>query len=164
MLTFDAHGVRFQYPDDWTLSHEEREESLVINLQSPGTAFWSLTLLDDAPPVEEVLEAAIVAYQEEYEEVDVYRHETALAELPTAACDLDFVYLDLVNSASLQSISLGDVTALVMYQAEGKEFDDVAADFEAVMSSLEYVVEAGDEPEHGQGHDHDHDCGHDHDH
>jgi len=141
MQTFNAHGVRFAYPDDWVLSHEHQGGSLVINLQTPGTAFWSLTLLEDCPPVEEVLDAAILAFEDEYQNVDVYRHETSLAELPTAACDLDFVYLDLVNSASICSMDLGDCTALVMYQAEGREFDDLRADFEAVMDSLEYGEE-----------------------
>lgn len=144
MQTFNAHGVRFAYPDDWVLSHEHEGSSLIINLETPGTAFWSLTLLADSPPIEEVLDAAIMAFEDEYQDVDVYRRDTSLAEVPTAACDLDFVCLDLVNSASICSMDLGDYTALVMYQAEGREFEDLKADFEAVMSSLEYVVE--DEP------------------
>lgn len=141
MQKFDSHGVRFSYPDDWTLTHEHQGSSLVVNLQTPGTAFWSLTLLPECPPVEEVLEAAIAAFEEEYDEVDVYRQETSLEELPTAACELDFVCLDLVSSAAIRSILLGDCTALVMYQAEDREFEDLQADFDAVMSSLEYVVE-----------------------
>lgn len=156
MLTFDAHGVRFRYPDDWSLSHEHQGSALVINLQTPGTAFWSLTLLEDCPPVEDVLEAAIAAFEDEYEEVDVYRHETSATELPTAACDLDFVYLDLVNSAAIRSILIGDYTALVMYQAEGREFEDLQADFDAVMSSLEYVIEEDDGPECNEHGDHHH--------
>jgi hypothetical protein len=155
MLTYDSHGVRFRYPEDWSLSHEHQGSSLVINLQTPGTAFWSLTLLADCPPVEDVLEAAIAAFEEEYGEVDVYRHDASTAELPTAACDLDFVYLDLVNSAAIRSILIGDYTALVMYQAEGREFEDLQADFDAVMASLEYIAE--DEPSEGEGHrDHHH--------
>ena len=145
MRQFDSHGVRFRYPDDWTLTHEHQGSSLVVNLQTPGTAFWSLTLLADCPDVNEVLEAAIAAFEEEYENVDVYVQETSLEELPTAACDLDFVCLDLVNSASIRSILLGDCTALVMYQAESREFEDLQADFDAVMSSLEYVIEDGGE-------------------
>jgi hypothetical protein len=138
MQTFQAHGVRFAYPDDWELSHEHQGQSLIVNLQTPGTAFWSLTLLEDCPPIEDVLEAAIAAFEDEYEDVDVYRHETSVADLPTVECDLDFVYLDLVNSASIRSIDVGDFTALVMYQAEGREFEDLQSDFEAVMASLEY--------------------------
>jgi hypothetical protein len=53
MQTFDAHGVRFNYPDDWTLTHDHGEDSLTVNLQTPGTAFWSLTLLTECPPVDE---------------------------------------------------------------------------------------------------------------
>jgi hypothetical protein len=140
MKTFDAHGVRFHYPDDWSLSHDHDGGSLNVNLQTPGTAFWSLTLLEDRPPVEDVLNAAIAAYEEEYPQVDVYRHETSLAETPTASCDLDFVYLDLVNSAALRSILTEDFTALVVFQGEGREFDQRQDEFHAVMASLQYAT------------------------
>jgi len=141
MLTFDAHGVRFNYPDDWTITHDHEGPSLNINLQTPGTAFWSLTLLADRPPVEAVLEAAIAAYEDEYQNVDVYRHETSMAELPIAACDLDFVYLDLVSSASLRSILTEAFTALVVFQGEGREFEALQPKFDAVMSSLQYACD-----------------------
>ena len=61
-----------------------------------------------------------------------------------------------VSDAWLRAMGrLGDYTALVMYQAEGREFEDLQADFDAVMASLEYIAE--DDPSEGEGHcDHHH--------
>jgi hypothetical protein len=75
----------------------------------------------------------------EYPGVDIYRQESPLTEVPTASCDLDFMYLDLVNSASLQSIGLAEFTALVVFQGEGREFEQRQEEYEAVMRSLEYA-------------------------
>uniref|UniRef100_A0A7C4LMP1 Uncharacterized protein n=1 Tax=Schlesneria paludicola TaxID=360056 RepID=A0A7C4LMP1_9PLAN len=140
MSTFAARGVRFSYPDDWTLTQQQRDGVFSVHLQSPGTSFWLLTLLPDCPAVEDVLEAAISAYREEYREVDVYRQETPLAGLPTAACTLDFVCLDLVNSAVLKSVALPAFTAFVVFQGEGHEFETLQPQFTALMESLEYTL------------------------
>lgn len=140
MRLFNAHGLRFEYPDDWTLTEQESDGLMSVHLQSPGTAFWSLTLLPDCPPVEDVLEAAIAAYRAEYAEVDVYRQDTSLAGLPTAACTLDFVYLDLVNSAALKSVATPDFTAFVVFQGEGREFEMLQPQYAALMESLEYLM------------------------
>lgn len=178
MARYAADGVTFEFPDGWELSREEVAPNITVNLQVGRTAFWSLTLIAEAPPAVEVLQAAIEAYQSEYDSVDVYEDIEDLAGLPSANCELDFVYLDLVNSVNLRAEVAGDYTVLVVYQAEDRELDGLRPAFEAVTASVRY---AGDlqktlrqdlfhtiEHDHDHSHDHDHDhdgpCSHGHDH
>ncbi len=136
MQTYLGHGVRFRYPADWTLSEEEQGATVNIHLQTPGLAFWMLTLLPPTTDVVDVVEATVAAFEDEYEQVDRYDRSVEFDDLRTAGCDLDFVCLDLVNSASVRAVALAESTALVMFQGEDRELSELRPQFEAVTDSL----------------------------
>lgn len=140
MAIYQNHGIRFEYPDDWILSQEEQDSTVNIHLQTPGLAFWTLTLLPTTNSVNEVVEAAVAAFEEEYDQVDRYDRSVEFDGVRTAGCDLDFVCLDLVNSACVRAIALAESTALILFQGEDREWDTYREPFEAVTTSL--LVEA----------------------
>ncbi len=148
MQVCDSDGVRFQYPDDWELTREPSGRDVTFHLQTPGTAFWSLTLLTSRPPAGDAVEAAVLAFREEYPEVDLYDGPELMLEGPAAGCELDFVYMDLVNSAVIRAESTSIFTALVIFQAETKEFETIQAAMDQVTASLKYSGDDDeDEPE-----------------
>ena len=177
MAVCDAAGVRFVYPEGWELSQEEHGRDLTFHLQTGGTAFWSLTLLSSKPAAAEAVEAVVQAFQDEYPEVDVYDGPDLMLEGPAAGCEIDFVYLDMVNSAVVRAEATSAFTAVMVYQAEQREFEGLQPEFEAIGSSLRYANDDeapglrgpalggghAHDHDHDQGHHH-HDCGHDHDH
>ena len=69
---YEGHGIRFRYPGYWELTEQVDDEATSITVASPETSFWSISLFEDGPPPQEVLESAVEAFQEEYAEVDVY--------------------------------------------------------------------------------------------
>lgn len=136
MTTYQKHGLRFEYPAEWQLSEETQEATVNIHLQTPGLAFWTLTLMPTTAGVEDVVDAAVAAFEEEYEQVDRYDRSVEFDGIRTAGCDLDFVCLDLVNSASVRAIAFAESTALILFQGEDREWSDLREQFEAVTSSV----------------------------
>lgn len=142
----DSDGVRFFYPDDWELTRENMGRDVSFHLQSTGTGFWSLTLLESRPTAAEAVSAVVAALQEEYGELDIYQGAEVIADGPASACELDFVCLDLVNSAVIRAEITSEFTAVVMYQAEEREFDRLRGDFDAVTGSVQF---SGDQEDSG---------------
>jgi len=160
-----ADGVVFVYPEGWDLSREEHGTDVTWHLQTDGSAFWSLTLLASRPTAEDALEAVLDAFRQEYPDLDIYTGPDLALPGPVAGCDLDFVYVDLVNSARIRAEATSAFTAIVIYQGEDREVAQYREQFEAISRSLRYSGDLPD-PEPEPGHDHDGGCGPgcDHDH
>jgi hypothetical protein len=142
MASYQNHGIRFEYPDDWMLTQEEQDATVNIHLQTPGLAFWTLTLLPTTNNVIEVVEATVDAFEEEYDQVDRYDRSVEFDGVRTAGCDLDFVCLDLVNSACVRAIALAESTALILFQGEDRVWETYREQFNSVTASLLVDAEA----------------------
>ena len=133
---YRSHGVRFQYPDYWELTEQRQENELSITVSSPETSFWSLTLLPDGPSPDEIMASAMVAFEDEYEELDIYPSEASICDRRSVARDVEFVCLELVNSAFLRAFRLGERSALVLYQGTDHELEETRETLEEITSSL----------------------------
>lgn len=136
--TYRSHGVRFEYPAHWELSEQRQNNELSINVSSPETSFWSLTLLADGPAPEQVVASAVVAFEDEYPELDIYESEVQICDRRSVARDIEFVCLELVNSAFLRAFRLGERSALVLYQGTDHELKETLETLEAISSSLHW--------------------------
>jgi hypothetical protein len=146
--TYQSHGVKFRYPRDWELSEQQEGEQISITVSSPLTAFWTLTLFLDRPDPGDIVAAALDAFHEEYAELDDYPSKTRLCKRPTVARDIDFVCLELLNSASIRAFRARDFTVLVLFQFTEGERDETGPILERITRSLSCSGEpAGDEPE-----------------
>ena len=67
---FDKLGVRFEYPDNWTVEEPEDSGEKSVAINSPGGAFWSLVVYPAQANLEELAETAVGALREEYSELD----------------------------------------------------------------------------------------------
>lgn len=136
LRTYTGHGLVFQYPTDWKQSEDASDGVATVTLQTPGTAFWSLTVFADRPSSEDVVGAALAAYRDDYPELDIYAISTTICQLPAEACDLDFVCFDLVSSAALRSFESLSRTFLIVYQGQDREMEQFRGDFERIITSL----------------------------
>lgn len=140
MNVFEGHGVRFEYPADWTLSQDSDEGNVAVTVESGGTAFWMLSILQDRPPAEEVIQAAVDSLQDEYEDCDIYESSEQICLLPTEGCDVDFSCLELLNRACLRSCE-GDTTSLfVLYQTSDVEKEEMTPLLQAMTKSLSWEM------------------------
>lgn len=137
-LEYHGHSVSFRYPSGWELLEESHGEERTITLQTAGASFWTVTVFADRPEPERILESVLAAYREDYEDLDIYQSPETPGLLPAASADLDFVYLDLVNSVSIRALQAEDVSVVVIYQGTDHELEFLREKFEAVTESLAF--------------------------
>ncbi len=145
LAEYDNHGVRFQFPSDWTLTEQSNEEETTISLQSDGTSFWTLMLFKSRPDPEEILDTVVTAFVQDYEDVDVISAIDNLGGLPSLGRDLDFVCYDLVNSATVRAFQTSDTTVMVLYQGTDHELATTGDQLKAITASLQCQDEDLDE-------------------
>lgn len=134
---YEKLGIRFQYPENWSLDEKdalEGENSVAV--YSPGGSFWSIVIYDASLPPSELVDAALTAMKQEYDQLDAEPVRETLAEQKLVGYDLNFYCLDLTNTALIRGIRRGDATYLIYSQADDREFADLEQVFRAITASL----------------------------
>jgi len=139
---FHAHGVRFQFPETWEINEDEAEHEFTVTVSSPETSFWALTLVFDYPSPQRLIDLAVQAFRDEYDEVDVYAADETVCNRAATSRNIEFVCLELLNSAFLRAFRTGRFTALVLYQGTDHELAATRDVLESILRSLD--VEEGD--------------------
>ncbi|MGQ0634832.1 MAG: hypothetical protein ACT4QC_09495 [Planctomycetaceae bacterium] len=133
---YTAHGVQFRYPGEWQVSEQRDDGQVSITVSSPHTSFWTLTLLEGRPDPHDIVEAVVAAFRDEYEELDVYESRARVGQRKTVARDIDFVCLELLNTAKVRAFRTPGFTAMVLYQATDQELEQAGPVFEQITLSL----------------------------
>jgi len=149
MNVFEEHGVRFEYPSEWTVSRAGEEGHMAVTVESSGTAFWMLSILQERPPAEEIVQAALESLQAEYEDCDVYETSEQICLLPTVGCDVDFSCLEMINRASLRACEGETSSLFVLYQTSDVEPEITTAQLQAVTQSLTWELESDLDEDYG---------------
>ena len=93
--TFERDGIRFQYPENWTLESEEvADGGWSVTLQSPETAFMLLSVRPDADNAAELADQTLDALKAEYKELDEVNAVGSFAGQLAIGHDIDFLTLD----------------------------------------------------------------------
>ena len=148
--TYRGNGVEFRYPEFWELSEQRDAQQVSITVASPGTSFWTLSLFFARPAPGDLMDSAVQAFREEYEDVDVYPADGRLGPYACDGRDVQFVCLELINSAALRALQAGDVTAFVLYQGTDQELEETRPILEAISGSLR-LQQTGDPDDLGGG-------------
>ena len=119
---YQGHGIQFRYPGNWTVTEDVGPDETTISVQSPGVSYWSLTLIDDAPDPSHIVDTVLGAYRDEYSDIDIYE-PTPDYRSHAVTRDIDFVCLDLMNSASVMAFRTNRRTVLVVSQGTDRELD-----------------------------------------
>ena len=134
---YDSNGVRFRFPERWELHEQRSDNQLSITVSSPETSFWTLSLFFDALPEDELMETALDAFREEYEELDIYPVAEIICHRESIARDLEFVCLELINSAFLRAFRTNHFTALILFQGTDYELEMTRDRLENISLSLQ---------------------------
>lgn len=134
---YDKQGLRFAYPDNWTVADDDDGAAdAAATVSSPQTAFWSVMLYRGERDLEHLAGTVVEAIKSEYPQVEVDEvKELGDAE---AACgyDLSFSYVDLLNTASVRAFWHAGDTYVVLSQTEDHELSVVEPVFAAMTASL----------------------------
>lgn len=138
--TYAQHHIAFEYPDEWELAEEASPDEIQISVTSPYTTFWSLNLMRHRPSPSEVMRAVLAAFREEYAELDIYRTKPiAICRRKTLSRNIEFICLEVVNSAWARVFRTPEFTALLLYQSTDHDLRATGADLRAITRSLRYT-------------------------
>lgn len=104
-----------------------------------------LTIFSDRPDPQEILDSVLQAYREDYKDIDIYPLPVGGGLLPAVGAELDFVYLDLVNSVVVHAFQTEDLSAAVIYQGTDQELEFLREKFDAVTESLVFQPEGSEQ-------------------
>ncbi|MEX0711299.1 MAG: hypothetical protein WD278_03050 [Pirellulales bacterium] len=134
---YEKLGIHFRYPENWTLDESDALEGQdSVSVYSPAGAFWSVTLHPPATDPQMLVDAALKAMRQEYDELDAETVRETVAGRELLGCDMNFYCLDLTNTAVVRSFGTEHATYLVFCQADDREFEAVEPVFRAITLSL----------------------------
>jgi hypothetical protein len=133
---YQGDGISFRYPDNWRLAREESEDGWTVLLQSPGTAFMTLTCDHSGATTEEVAGVALEALQADYPNLEAEPQVDTLAGQMAIGHDIQFISLDLTNSCWTRSIYSEEGTILVLCQTNDLELEEYEPVLRAICASL----------------------------
>jgi hypothetical protein len=134
---YERSGIRFAYPENWTIADEQLDESpLGVSVQSPQGGYWDLRIFSSRLALQQVSDQALDAMREEYADLETEAVTEELFNVTAVGYDLDFFCLDLLVTSRIRSFHLGDRTLLLICQAENREFDRQQLVYSAITKSL----------------------------
>jgi hypothetical protein len=133
---FREDGISFRYPENWKLEREEGEGGWTVLLQSPGTAFLTLTCETGMPSREEVAEATLEALRADYPGLEATPRVDTLAGQMAVGYDIEFFSLDLTNTCWTRSLDSAAGTLLVLCQVNDLELEQYGPVLRAICASL----------------------------
>jgi hypothetical protein len=138
---FEEGEIHFRYPESGQLEREENDSGWTVSLQSPGTAFFLLSVNEDMPSTDQVAEQALSALREVYPDLEAEDRAEPFAGQPAVGHDIHFFSLDLTNTCWTRSFYTSQGTALVLCQTSDLELDTNEPVLRAICASLEVADE-----------------------
>jgi hypothetical protein len=134
---FENGGIRFQYPENWSLEREDNDDGWSVTVQSPQTAFMMLQVNGEMPTTEEMLAAALEALKSDYPDLEAEEQVDTLAGQPASGHDIRFTSLDLTNTCWTRSFYSSGGTVLVLCQCNDYEPDVNEKVLRAICASMQ---------------------------
>ena len=134
---YDQHGLTFLYPENWELQ-DQVDDALPyqVSLETPGGGLWSLNMFPRTDDPDEILDGAVAALQEQFDDVELSLAEKEFEAFPSRGIDANFFCLDFVVTARIRVFETEPYQLLNWYQAESREFDQQHDVFRAVTQSM----------------------------
>jgi hypothetical protein len=136
--TFEDHGIRFQYPDDWAVEVTDEQSVTTVALHSPGGLAFALVTVDDSRPApDDVADQALQAMREEYPDLDSMEVEETIGTHCAVGHDVEFISLDVTNTCAIRCFRTDRRTVLLFGQWSDLEGEQTEAVLAAVRGSVE---------------------------
>ena len=117
MITYEGHGVRFEYPSEWKLEVTDQGPLTTIDLEHPdGVAFLLVSTDVSCPDPGDVADSALEAMREDYPDLESDPVEEVRGDGFASGHDVEFFSLDLSNIARIRCFRTLNRTILVFGQ------------------------------------------------
>lgn len=133
----EALGVRFEYPENWSLDDENSSDDAgAVVVSGPETAMWHLARYPADSDLEELFDEALATFRAEYRDIEVAPASETVEMHDLAGYDINFFYLDLTVTIWLRAFRAAGGVFLLICQAEDSELERVGPVFHAMLVSL----------------------------
>jgi hypothetical protein len=135
--TFESSGLKFLYPDNWTLaprSEDEGDDGGTFELPSGG--FFSIERDREGQLFEELLEEIADSLEQDYGEIERDEPELEYILGGERVVDFRFYYLDLLVVSRLAVIRIDEATYVIQMQTESRNFDSNEMVFAAILKQI----------------------------
>ncbi len=136
---FEADGLAFRYPENWSLERDEQEAGWSVTVQSPETAFLIVTFDTESPDISVVADAALETLRAEYPDLEADLAVESIAKQPAVGHDVRFFSFDLTNTAGIRAFLAENGTVLILWQYTDLEHDRSEPVLRAIRASIEEV-------------------------
>jgi hypothetical protein len=133
---FSKKGVRFTFPDNWTLDERDAGDARTVSVASPDGAFWWLAIHPRGDDVAEAARAVLDGLRGSYDNLDAEAVVEVIADQETVGYDVNFFCLDLTSTARIRGFETHEAAYIMLWQAEDREFAEVEPVFQAITASL----------------------------
>jgi len=132
---YSHQDFSFRYPGYWEIEEQKSDDGLTVTVSSDEGCFWMLNVLKGAEDPIDVINSAIEAFTDEYEQIDVYEREDH-PEHGWSRQELEFECSDFIVTAVLQAIQLSGFSLLLLMQGQDQDFENYRETFEAITNTL----------------------------
>ncbi len=137
---FDQLGIRFEYPDNWSVDEEALDPATAdgeqVLVSSPETAFWQLSKHPPEAELEGLFDEALSALRTVYQEMEVEPVQDMLEDRDIEGFDVNFYCLDFTNTIWLRGFKTSEAMFVLLCQAEDRELKRVGPVFRAMLASV----------------------------
>ena len=141
---YEHQGVRFYYPENWSLVDEELEAwPRSVTVQSAETSFFSLHVYPAGEEMGPIIDTVIDTIREVYPELEILEAKENVGDVRAQGVDICFFFLDLLVEAKIRAVQTPTYTLVWHYQAESREFDQHELVFRAITTSLRGKLPGG---------------------
>ena len=132
---YDDMGLRFMYPDNWTLGERGEDEAAGVTLEMPNGGFLSIDAAADSLDDQEVVEEVQRIIAEEYSEVE-QEEMPCKNDAFVRMVDFRFYYLDLLILSRLILLTAKGNRLLIQIQSEDRDFTENERVFDAILLQI----------------------------
>lgn len=135
---FDKAGLRFQYPENWTITDENLTDApQTVSVQVPGGGFWSVMLYDRPAESNALLRETLDEMRREYVSLESSTISDEFEGTVAIGYEMYFYCLDFLVCARVLAMKTPDgLPLLVLWQAEDRDFTTYEPVFRAMTISL----------------------------
>jgi len=133
---FEQDGIRFLYPENWTLEESEHDGGWSVTVESRDTAFFTLSYYTDERDMAALADSALSAFREEYPTLESEPALETLAGLPAVGHDVRFISLDLTNTAWVRALACEEGCILMLCEINDLELEKNGPVLKAICKSL----------------------------
>ncbi len=135
--TYEKHGLKFLYPENWKLTDgQDVELPYQVEIEAPGGGIWSVNVFPGYVDTDELLADAVQGLQDTYDDVEIDKAKPDFPGYPSQGIDAYFYCLDFMVMARIRVIETEPYKLVLLFQAESRDFDSYHEVFRAITTSL----------------------------